>query len=212
MKVLISVLFLVVAQTIFAQGRTEEDLREQYLQAKNEGNLNVIVNTEKVATGHEYFKLSKEISEYICMTYDYKGYKSECRLPKWRAYFNAANANYYLDNDVETIKYGKLAISGMNKVDKAKLDAISLMRFNVERSFTYEMIGASLNSLSDYSSSIKILSEGLVYYPTETNLLLIRGIAYYNIDNKDMACQDFNKAIELGDAAGYDYRGRASCK
>lgn len=65
----------------------------------------------------------------------------------------------------------------------------------------YKLLAYSLESIEKYKEVIDTTNEGLIYYPFYTDLVYLRGKAYKELEQYQQALNDFERCMQLGDAA-----------
>jgi tetratricopeptide (TPR) repeat protein len=70
--------------------------------------------------------------------------------------------------------------------------------------------GEMLFNRKDYEKALKYYNKGIVLVPKDKNLLMARGMARYELGDKEGALQDWNRIKELGGNQSEDYLAKYS--
>ncbi|MCB0401698.1 MAG: tetratricopeptide repeat protein [Flavobacteriales bacterium] len=133
-----------------------------------------------------YFKLGD-----INMSYEHHTKASTLIKDLDVAYSYKANIEIFqYKNYASGLKSIKKAIKH-NKFNGEIIDTMSMINYYVNCAFCYEKIGK-------YKSAIKLYNKLILLDPNNSEHLIDRGINFYNLGLTEEACEDFKKAILLG--------------
>ena len=101
------------------------------------------------------------------------------------------------DNEEYLLEHARTLIK-LERYDEAEHELLNLLKINPSYETAYFNLAVIAHKKGQFKEAIQLLDLAIFYYSKYQKAYVNRAIAYYSLDQYDMACNDLYKAIKLG--------------